>query len=380
MSEATSKTENRDPATGRPLQRGIYYRGPRQYQARKQIDGKRVIKTFESAAIAKRWINEKSAEAELGLFRDTSPLDKHTVESLVSRFRDECMEHRQTDRIGHIPAILRDDISQVRLSKLNSGDVRKFRDRMLEAGLAPSTCVKRLNLLASVIQHSISEWDIPLTMNPASGRIVKRPQGADKKRNRRLNDINSDKSEYDRLIECMSGSVCPDDIWLVRWSIEQACRRGESLSLTWGDVDLEGKTISLARTKNEKHREEHGPEKRPLMPGARRLLLEKLATCENQPKPHEKIFNVGTEDAFSVRYGRYVKKAGLKDLTFHDLRHEATSRLAKIFTNPLDLCRVTGHRDLKSLDRYYQPVLEDLANFAEEQERIINIAYQKSEK
>ncbi|MCX2563696.1 tyrosine-type recombinase/integrase [Acetobacter thailandicus] len=377
MSEATSKPENRDPATGRTLPKGIYYRAPKQYQARKQIDGKRVIKTFESAAIAKRWINEKSAEAELGLFRDTSPLDKHTVESLVSRFRDDNMQNRTTDRIGHVPAILRDEIAQTRLSKLNSGDVRKFRDRMLESGLAPSTCVKRLNLLASIIQHAISEWDIPLTQNPASGRIVKRPAGADKKRNRRLNDVNAEKSEYNRLIECMADSVCLDDIWLVKWSIEQACRRGESLSLRWCDIDLDGKTISLARTKNEKHREEHGPEKRPLMPGARRLLIEKLASYEHEPKPTDKIFNVGTEDAFSVRYGRYVKKAGLKDLTFHDLRHEATSRLAKIFTNPLDLCRVTGHRDLKSLDRYYQPILEDLANFAEEQEKILRIAYKE---
>ena len=38
MSEATSKTENRDPVTGRPLQRGIYYRAPKQYQAHNQIE------------------------------------------------------------------------------------------------------------------------------------------------------------------------------------------------------------------------------------------------------------------------------------------------------------------------------------------------------
>lgn len=379
MSDALKKSENRDPATGKILPKGILFRGPKQYQARKQIDGKRVVKTFESASLARRWRDEKSAEAELGLFRDTAPLDRHTVGSLVERFRDECMSHRKADRIGHIPAILRDEIVSVRLSKLNSGDVRKFRDRMLDNGSAPSTVVKRLNLLASVLQHAISEWDIPLTQNPASGRIVKRPQGADKKRNRRLNDVNEDRTEYDRLIECMADSVCSDDIWLVKWSIEQACRRGESMSLTWADIDLDGKTLSLARTKNEKHREEHGPEKRPLMPGARRLLIEKLDTYDVSPSPSDKIFNVGTEEAFSVRYGRYVKKAGLANLTFHDLRHEATSRLARLFTNPLDLCRVTGHRDLKSLDRYYQPVLEDLANFAEEQERILKIAYKPTE-
>ena len=65
--------------------------------------------------------------------------------------------------------------------------------------------------------------------------------------------------------------------------------------------------------------------------------------------------------------GRFISRAGLEDLTFHDLRHVATSRLARRFPNPLDLKRVTGHRDLKSLDRYYQPNLTELAKAGETQ-------------
>lgn len=60
------------------------------------------------------------------------------------------------DRIGHIPAILRDTtLPSVRLSKFSA-----------------ATVVKRLNLLASIIQHAISEWDITI-VNHASGRVVK---------------------------------------------------------------------------------------------------------------------------------------------------------------------------------------------------------------
>jgi integrase len=58
----------------------------------------------------------------------------------------------------------------------------------------------------------------------------------------------------------------------------------------------------------------------------------------------------------------------LVDLTYHDLRHEATSRLAKVYKSKEDLKRVTGHRDLKSLDRYYQPDMTELAMIAEEYE------------
>ncbi|MFT8775501.1 MAG: tyrosine-type recombinase/integrase [Gluconacetobacter liquefaciens] len=82
---------------------------------------------------------------------------------------------------------------------------------------------------------------------------------------------------------------------------------------------------------------------------------------------------MGAEAAFSVRYGRMMKRAGLHNLTFHDLRHEATSRLARLLPNPLDLKRVTGHRDLKSLDRYYQPVPESISKQIEEAERLAGI-------
>jgi integrase len=50
----------------------------------------------------------------------------------------------------------------------------------------------------------------------------------------------------------------------------------------------------------------------------------------------------------------------LTDLRFHDLRHEATSRLASIF--PMhELTKITGHKDPRMLMRYYHPRAENLA-------------------
>ncbi len=50
----------------------------------------------------------------------------------------------------------------------------------------------------------------------------------------------------------------------------------------------------------------------------------------------------------------------LTDLRFHDLRHEATTRLASIF--PMhELTKITGHKDPRMLMRYYHPRAEDLA-------------------
>ncbi|MFT8646264.1 tyrosine-type recombinase/integrase [Gluconacetobacter sp.] len=365
-----------DPATGKPLPRGVTYRGPKQYMTRKVVDGRRVQRTFSTAPQARKWLTETAARAELGQFTDTRPLDRMTVGHLVERYRDDCMAHRERDRTGHLPAIHRDEaIAGVRLSKFSPADVRGFRDRMIAEGYAPATVVKRLNLLASVIQHAISEWDVAI-VNHASGRVVKRPEGADKKRNRRLRESESgtEAGEYDRLLRAIGESPHSDDVWLVRWSIEQGTRRSEAIGLRWGDIDLDRRTLRLGgetgRTKTHRHQEEHGPEIRPLTPGGRRLLREKLATLPRPPKAGQAVFDVGTEDAFSMRYRRLVHHAGLKNLTFHDLRHEATSRLAKLLPNPLDLKRVTGHRDLKSLDRYYQPIPEDISRQIEEAERV----------
>jgi len=70
------------------------------------------------------------------------------------------------------------------------------------------------------------------------------------------------------------------------------------------------------------------------------------------PQSGGPVFRID-QNVLKMRYRRAVMRAGIDDLTFHDLRHIATSRLAKLYPNPLDLKRVTGHKDLKSLDRYY---------------------------
>jgi len=54
------------------------------------------------------------------------------------------------------------------------------------------------------------------------------------------------------------------------------------------------------------------------------------------------------------------EKAGVEDLTFHDSRHEAITRLAKVF-DVLELARIVGHRDLRMLLIYYNPSAEDLS-------------------
>ena len=65
-------------------------------------------------------------------------------------------------------------------------------------------------------------------------------------------------------------------------------------------------------------------------------------------------------DSVTQAFERAAKQAGIKDVRFHDSRHEATSRLAdKLQAH--ELAKVTGHRDMRMVLRYYHPRAEDLA-------------------
>jgi integrase len=58
---------------------------------------------------------------------------------------------------------------------------------------------------------------------------------------------------------------------------------------------------------------------------------------------------------------RAIRRAGIEGLRFHDLRHEATTRLFEKGLNIMEVASITGHRDLRMLRRYTHLKAEDLA-------------------
>ncbi|WP_232509385.1 tyrosine-type recombinase/integrase [Mycetohabitans rhizoxinica] len=68
-----------------------------------------------------------------------------------------------------------------------------------------------------------------------------------------------------------------------------------------------------------------------------------------------------TPDVFKKVLVRACERARLDNFHFHDLRHEATSRIAKRLDNILELSAVTGHKTVQMLKQYYHPRATDLA-------------------
>lgn len=137
-------------------------------------------------------------------------------------------------------------------------------------------------------------------------------------------------------------------------ALETAMRLREIFTLTVDQLDLEKRTIFLDRTKNGDKRAV------PMSSVVRSLAPAYLHAV----KPEGLLFPFWDGDAalkslkatssrLSSQWGRIFEAAECPDLGFHDLRHEATSRLFERTTlDPVSISRITGHRDPRMLRRY----------------------------
>ena len=66
-------------------------------------------------------------------------------------------------------------------------------------------------------------------------------------------------------------------------------------------------------------------------------------------------------NAISHRFKSLCNKVEIEELHFHDLRHEATSRLFERGLDIMEVAAITGHKTLHMLKRYTHPRAEDLA-------------------
>lgn len=309
-----------------------------------------VTHSFSTKADARAWASVVESEMARGVFVDRTEAEKNTLGDLLCRYRDEISKHKKgadSERY-RIELLLRNPITQIKISALSGKRLAEWRDERLKK-VSGSTVNRDLNLISHAINVSRKEWGIHVD-NPVA--MIRRPK-ENKARSRRLLA-----GEEERLLAaleaherdergCFTG---PQNEWikpLVIVAIESAMRRGELLSLRWADVFLEDRFVRLRDTKNGESRDV------PLSTRARDVLTA-------LPRVSAQVFPLSF-DAVKKAFTRAVARAGIEDLHFHDLRHEATSRIAEKLDNVLELSSVTGHKTLAMLKRYYHPRAKDLA-------------------
>jgi integrase len=126
-------------------------------------------------------------------------------------------------------------------------------------------------------------------------------------------------------------------------------RQGELVSLRWEHIDLNRRTVHLPDTKNGESRTV------PHSTAAVKILRTLPRSIQGE------VFPGLTTEAVKRAYARAVRRAAIEKLRFHDLRHEATSRLFEKGLNIMQVASITGHKDLRMLRRYTHLKAENLA-------------------
>jgi integrase len=372
----------------------INKRGPHQWRAQIRKTGfPPQSKTFTTKAEAEAWVQMTESEMTRGVWVSRGEAESTTLDEALTRYELEITPGKKTanGEKSFIRILRATSLAKRSLASIRSTDVAQLRDAWLKDGYAPATVVRRLALLSHVFSIARKEWGMESLSNPVE--VVRKPQLNDA-RTRRIAEAapsgeaasddeaqgqrSTKDGELQRIIAASGSTLLPAVITL---AVETAMRRSEIISLRWEHIDLKRRVAHLPATKNGSARDV------PLSSRAVAVLQE-LKDATNQRKPAYKtsdIVSANLERVFPIRmdaitraFERAVKRARttylaeakntgfapdnrfLVDLRFHDLRHEATSRLASIF--PMhELAKITGHKDPRMLMRYYHPRAEDLA-------------------
>jgi len=303
--------------------------------------GHQVSRTFHLRADAELWTRQEEAELDRGgLPTDSRKLRTHTLADLLRRYEAEIVPRkRSADREAYmLRVILRHSIAQVSLHLLTTTEIAKYRDHRL-ALVKGDTVRRELAIVRHCIEVARKEWGFVLPSNPV--QQVKMPRAGNPRQRRAY------PGELEKLLKACEASRSR---WLpavIQLAVETGMRRSELLAMRWDDVDLEARTALLRNTKNGL------PRTVPLSPLALNVL-------KDMPRCGPTVFAISA-NALRLAWDRLRRRAGVLELRFHDLRHEAVSRFFERGLNVPEVAMISGHRDPRMLFRYTHPKAEEVA-------------------
>ena len=228
----------------------------------------------------------------------------------------------------HLSNILKEKFIYLPLNKITPLYFAKYRDKRLKE-VKSSTLLREFNILNHIFTVCMTEWDYEIN-NPL--KKIKKPKANDR-RERRLTDY-----EYNFLVK---GNYPQQSLrYLIEFAIETGMRRGEILNIKVKDI--KGQTLLIPQTKNGHPR---------IIPLTKRALY----ILNNGELPFSMSAN-----AVRLAWERLKKKGNIKDLHFHDLRHEAISRFFEKGLSIPEVALISGHKDVRMLFRYTHLKAEDI--------------------
>lgn len=285
---------------------------------------KTVSKTFLSLQSAKKWAREIQTKQDQGFDIDIQEAQTITFAEIIERYKREIIPQlvSQAEELSKCNVMVK-AIGDLSLMAITPSILASHRDKRLQQGLSPTTVNYDLSFVSRVFTACIKDFSI----NLPNGNPVKKVRKPSLPRGRERRPTKSE-------LNILSGYP------FIMFAIETAMRRGEIARMDWKDVNWTKQTLHIPVTKNSI------PRTIPLSSTAISIL--KALPCRSitgnvwQLKP----------DSITDKFRRLCKRHNISDLRFHDLRHEATSRLFEKGLHPVEVATITGHTDTKMLLRY----------------------------
>ena len=288
------------------------------------IDRKRKAKSFPTKREAVSWAND---------LEQTGIRPSKTLRDCITRYRQIAETHKgwqsEKSRLDHLEKVLGD----YTLERLTSAKLEIYRDDRLKE-VSPVSVRRELIILSALFEVAKNEWQW-IAANPL--KAVSKPAPSPPRRR------GITQAEIDAILANLSPMASGKQVAaMFMLSLETGMRLGEIVALRWADVSE--KSLLLTETKNGDRRSV------PLSQKAREVLLARRGIDS------ETVFTLTVPQA-----SKAFQRASVAGVHFHDARSEAVTRLSKKLS-VMDLARMIGHRDPRSLMFYYSESADSIAD------------------
>lgn len=322
-------------------------------------------KLFATKREAERWARDEEAAIERA--RSVPAELRYTYADLHDRY----VELAPSTGRAKLAVItrLRRQLGELRVVELTTNTFLRFATRREREGAGPVTIGQDLVFIGTVLRHGGAALDLGEALERAlvalqtartSLRHARRVAES-RQRDRRPSDEELGKIRSHLLTRANTKYPLWD---ITLFAIATAMRQSEITRLQWGDLDVSRRTVVI---RQRKHPQSPRDQTVPLLRGPTTVLGELIDPLEialrqaGATRRHGRIFPYSPK-AISRAWERVSANAGVADLRFHDLRHDAVSRLFE-YGYPLEqVALVSGHSTWKNLARYTQLRAETLHN------------------
>jgi len=317
---------------------GLYKRGTVWWMALTCSSGKQIRRSTETGdkKLAQKILAKVQTKITEGKWFDRLPGESKKFSELAEKYENG--EFKQTKSCQNTQSYLnqlKEFFGEYTLSGITPVVIDEFRSKRRSDGVKPGTIKRQMNIFKAMLNLA-KRWQW-IAEVPSVGA----EKDSDVKRIRHLTF-----QEYHKLLECCDDWL-RDIVVIGAWT---GLRQKNALHLTRTQVNLSSKTV-LIESAEMKNNDNLGiPMAGPAYVVLKRAMkVSRLGTpyifCTEDNRPHHK-------QKVHRHFREALKKAGINDFRFHDLRHCYGTWLADSGADIYTIARLLGHKDIRMATRY----------------------------